>query len=29
MFSNSEKINKLTNDKIVKLGHKIATTELK
>ena len=29
MFNNSEKTSKLTNDKIVKLGHKIAVTELK
>ena len=29
MLNNSEKINKLTNDKIVKLGYKIAVTELK
>lgn len=29
MSNNSEKLNKLTNDKIVKLGHKIAISELK
>ena len=29
MLNNSGRINKLTNDKIVKLGHKIAVTELK